>query len=149
MRAMDAPDFSRGAAWQRGAFVPIAQASVPMTDWGFLRSDATYDVVTVWDGERGSHRQELPLERPHHGAARRARCRRRHGAASDAAGNVVEGPGFADEAFLSRSGGGVLPVTRVDGNPVAGGAVGPLTHRLVETYWAWHRDARYSTPVKY
>ena len=31
-------------------YVPIAQASVPLTDWGFLRSDAAYDVVTVWDG---------------------------------------------------------------------------------------------------
>ena len=44
------PDFSAGAAWQRGAYVPIAQASVPLTDWGFLRSDAAYDVVTVWEG---------------------------------------------------------------------------------------------------
>ena len=47
---MTAPDFSKGAAWQRGEFVPIAQASVALTDWGFLRSDATYDVVTVWEG---------------------------------------------------------------------------------------------------
>ncbi|RYY95725.1 MAG: branched-chain amino acid transferase, partial [Comamonadaceae bacterium] len=47
---MDQLDFSQGAAWQRGTYVPIAQASVPMTDWGFLRSDATYDVVTVWEG---------------------------------------------------------------------------------------------------
>ena len=47
---MTAPDFSQGCAWQRGEYVPIGQASVPLTDWGFLRSDATYDVVTVWDG---------------------------------------------------------------------------------------------------
>ena len=43
-------DFSQGCAFQRGEYVPIGQASIPMTDWGFLRSDATYDVVTVWDG---------------------------------------------------------------------------------------------------
>jgi branched-chain amino acid aminotransferase len=43
-------DFSQGCAWQRGEFVPIAQASIPITDWGFLRSDAAYDVVTVWEG---------------------------------------------------------------------------------------------------
>ena len=30
--------------------MPIAEASIPITDWGFLRSDATYDVVTVWEG---------------------------------------------------------------------------------------------------
>src|SRR3954464_15584139 len=47
---MDSPDYSAGAAWQRGGFVPIAEASVPLTDWGFLRSDAAYDVVTVWEG---------------------------------------------------------------------------------------------------
>ena len=50
----DAPDFSAGAAWVDhhlgGRIVPIAQAAIPITDWGFLRSDATYDVVTVWDG---------------------------------------------------------------------------------------------------
>ena len=50
MLRMDQPDFSRGAAWQRGEYVPIAQACVPLTDWGFLRSDAAYDVVTVWEG---------------------------------------------------------------------------------------------------
>lgn len=44
------PGFSAGAAWVRGEYLPIAQASVPLTDWGFLRSDAAYDVATVWDG---------------------------------------------------------------------------------------------------
>lgn len=43
-------DFAAGAAWVEGAYVPIAEARVPITDWGFLRSDATYDVVHVWDG---------------------------------------------------------------------------------------------------
>ena len=51
MDAMDVePDFSKGAAWVRGRYVPIADAAIPLTDWGFLRSDAAYDVVTVWDG---------------------------------------------------------------------------------------------------
>lgn len=299
---MDEPDFSHGAAWQRGSYVPIAQASIPMTDWGFLRSDAAYDVVTVWDG--AFFRLDAHLERflrscarfrldPGRDAAaitailtecvRRAglrsayvemictrgqppwgsrdprqaanqffafavpyvwianeeqRARGLHVAVSDvqripaasvdptaknyhwndmtmgllqaldagaetvlltdAAGNVVEGPGFnvfaarngtlltpregvlegitrrtviemagslgipvelralpaaelrgADEAFLSTSGGGVLPVTRIDGRPVGKGEPGPLTARLVETYWAWHRGPRYATPIAY
>lgn len=42
--------FSGGVAYVRGNYVPIAEAAIPLTDWGFLRSDATYDVVTVWDG---------------------------------------------------------------------------------------------------
>jgi len=33
-----------------GRFVPVAEARVPILDWGFLRSDATYDVVHVWRG---------------------------------------------------------------------------------------------------
>lgn len=44
------PDFSQGVAFVRGRYVPIAEAAIPITDWGFLRSDAAYDVVTVWEG---------------------------------------------------------------------------------------------------
>lgn len=39
-----------GAAWIDGAIVPIAEARIPIMDWGFLRSDATYDVVHAWNG---------------------------------------------------------------------------------------------------
>ena len=44
------PAFADGAAFIDGAFVPIGEARIPILDWGFLRSDATYDVVSVWDG---------------------------------------------------------------------------------------------------
>jgi branched-chain amino acid aminotransferase len=299
---MPAPDYSQGAAFVRGEYLPIAQASVPITDWGFLRSDATYDVVTVWQGaffrldahldrfmgscerfrlDPGRTREEIVqvLERclglsglresyvemiatrgqPPWGSRdpRQAanqfyafavpyvwlaneeqrqrglhlrisevqripsasvdpRAKNYHwndltmgllGALdagadtvvlTDAAGNVVEGPGFnvfavvggalvtphegvlegvtrrtviemaqalhipvqlralpapqvraAAEVFISSSGGGVLPVTRVDGQPVGDGRVGPLTQQLVRTYWEWHADPRYSRPVRY
>jgi branched-chain amino acid aminotransferase len=299
---MNPADLSAGVAWQRGAFVPIADASVPLTDWGFLRSDATYDVVTVWDG--AFFRLDAHLERFQRSCARfrldpgrspqeitsiLSECVRRAGLRNayvemlctrgqppwgsrdprqavnqfhafavpyvwianeaqrarglnvvvsdvqrippasvdptaknyhwndltmgllgaldaggdtvlltDAHGNVVEGPGFnvfavrggklvtprdgvlegitrrtviemaaalgipvelralpanelraADEAFLSTSGGGVLAVTKVDGKPVGGAQAGAVTQRLQETYWAWHREPRYSTPVAY
>ncbi len=296
------PDFSRGCAWQRGQYLPVDQASIPITDWGFLRSDATYDVVTVWQGAffrldahldrffESCRRFRLDPGRPRDevaqilaGCVRRAGLResyvemivtrgqppwgsrdprqaanqfhafavpyvwianeeqRRRGLnvvvsdvqrippssvdpraknyhwndltmgllgaldaggdtvlLSDAAGHVVEGPGFnvfavidgglvtpsegvlegitrrtvielaqslaipvalrplpaaelrgAQEAFLSSSGGGVLPVTRVDGKPVGTGEVGPVTRRLLQAYWDLHRDPRYSTPVEY
>lgn len=39
-----------GIAFVEGSYVPIADARVPILDWGFLRSDATYDVVHVWRG---------------------------------------------------------------------------------------------------
>ena len=302
MCAMSSTDFSAGVAWQRGAYVPIANATVPITDWGFLRSDATYDVVTAWDGS--FFRLDAHLERFMRSCARfrldpgrtpaeitailsecvrlaglrnayvemlctrgqppwgsrdprqavnqfyafavpyvwianeEQRARGLHVIVSDvqrippasvdptaknyhwndltmgllgaldaggdtvlltdAQGNVVEGPGFnvfavrqgtlvtpregvlegitrrtviemaatlgipvemralpagelrsADEAFLSTSGGGVLPVTRVDGHAIGSGQPGAVTQRLRETYWAWHRDPRYSTPIRY
>ena len=39
-----------GAAFIDDRVVPIAEARIPITDTGFTRSDATYDVVSVWDG---------------------------------------------------------------------------------------------------
>jgi branched-chain amino acid aminotransferase len=293
---------SDGIAFVRGAYVPIAEAAIPITDWGFLRSDATYDVVTVWDG--AFFRLDAHLERFMRSCERfrldpgltpaqieevLAECVRRSGlrssyvemivtrgqppwgsrdprqavnrfyafavpfvwianeaqrerglhvkvsdvqripassvdpraknyhwndltmgllgaldegadtvVLSDARGNVVEGPGFnifsvkdgalvtphegvlegisrrtvieiagslglpvalralpadelrsADEAFLTTSGGGVLPVTRVDDRVLGTGRPGPVTQRLLATYWDWHRDPAYSKPIDY
>ena len=42
--------FPKGAAWIDGKFVKLSEAKIPILDWGFLRSDATYDVVHVWKG---------------------------------------------------------------------------------------------------
>ena len=42
--------YADGAAYVRGGFVPIAEATIPVTDWGFTRSDAVYDVVHVFHG---------------------------------------------------------------------------------------------------
>ena len=42
--------FPKGAAWMDGGFIPLSEAKISVLDWGFLRSDATYDVVHVWKG---------------------------------------------------------------------------------------------------
>jgi branched-chain amino acid aminotransferase len=42
--------FPQGAAWMNGEFIQLSEAKIPILDWGFLRSDATYDVVHVWKG---------------------------------------------------------------------------------------------------
>lgn len=42
--------FANGAAYIDGVYMPIERASIPITDWGYRRSDVTYDVVGVWDG---------------------------------------------------------------------------------------------------
>jgi branched-chain amino acid aminotransferase len=299
---MSTPDFTQGCAFVRGQYLPIAQASIPITDWGFLRSDATYDVVTVWDG--AFFRLDAHLERFRRSCQRwrldpgltdeqvaevLAQCVRLSGlrasyvemictrgqppwgsrdprlavnqfyafavpfvwianaqqreqglhvkisdvqripAASvdpsaknyhwndltmgllgaldagadsvllvDGQGNVVEGPGFnvfcisggalvtpdqgmlegisrrtvieiaqslglevqlrtlpadelrgAQEVLLSTSGGGVLPVTRVDQQVIADGKPGPITRQLVQTYWAWHANPAYSRVIDY
>ena len=57
----DPIDWSKGAAWMRGEVVPIAEATIGVTDWGVTRSDITYDVVPVWEG--GFFRLEDYLDR--------------------------------------------------------------------------------------
>lgn len=42
--------FGEGAAFVEGRYVPMREASLPLLDWGFTRSDVTYDVVHVWKG---------------------------------------------------------------------------------------------------
>ena len=295
-------EFSDGVAYVGGRYLPIAQASIPLTDWGFLRSDATYDVVSVWDG--AYFRLDAHMERFLRSCKRwrldpgldavaitdiLSQCVRQSGLRAayvemictrgkppwgsrdprqavnqffafavpyvwlaneqqrrdglhvmvsdvqrisprsvdptaknyhwndltmgllgaldagadsvllvDASGNVVEGPGFnvfcvidgvivtpnegmlegvsrrtviemaqslglqidlralpsdqlrqSQEVFLSTSGGGVLPVTRVDHRLIGDGKPGPVTRRLVDTYWAWHKDPAYNVPIDY
>jgi len=55
----------------------------------------------------------------------------------------------ADEVFITSTAGGIMPVTKIDGAPVANGKVGPITSRLKDAYWAKHDDPDWSTPVTY
>jgi len=41
---------SQGLAHVYGEVVPISEAKISLLDWGFLHSDATYDVVHAWHG---------------------------------------------------------------------------------------------------
>ena len=47
---IDQTVFADGAAFTEGRFRPIGQAGISLLDWGFTRSDLTYDVVHVKDG---------------------------------------------------------------------------------------------------
>ena len=294
--------FADGIAYVDEQSVPIAEARLPLLDWGFLHSDATYDVAHVWRGrffrlddhierffasmaalhlqiphdrtavaeillelvarsglrdayvemictrglpapgsrdprtctnrfyafavpfiwiadaeqqERGLHlviseQQRIPPE------AVDPRVKNYHwldmvqalftayerggetAATIDCAGNVVEGPGFnlfavvdgclatpargvlegitrrtvlelaarqghavaersvhaselrgADEVFATSTAGGVMPVTRVDGQVVGKGTPGPVTRALRDAYWALHDDPAWTRPVDY
>jgi branched-chain amino acid aminotransferase len=66
--ARDSAAYRDGAAFVEGRYMPVAEARLPILDWGFLRSDATYDVVHV---RRGSFfRLEDHLDRFERGMAK-------------------------------------------------------------------------------
>lgn len=44
------PDLSKGVCHMDGEYIPIGEAKISVLDWGFIKSDVTYDVVSVWDG---------------------------------------------------------------------------------------------------
>lgn len=293
--------YPAGVAYQDGDYVPMSEAKISVLDWGFLRSDATYDVVHVWQGrffrldrhlerfERSVARLRLTLPFDRAGLTAILReCVRRAGlrdayvemictrglsptfsrdprdavnrfiafaipfswilkpeerarglsvaisqihrippesvdptiknyhwldlvaglfeaydrgaenvVLTDLEGNIAEGPGFnifavtkgravtpdrgvlegitrmtaielcselgvpvdlgslpvadlraADEAFVTSTAGGVIPLTRVDNAPVADGKPGPITQRLIDLYWAKHQDPAWTTPVE-
>lgn len=55
----------------------------------------------------------------------------------------------ADEVFITSTAGGIMPVTRIGGVPVGGGAVGAVTTRLKDLYWQKHHDPAWSEAVRY
>lgn len=294
-------EFPPGIAYLDGDFRPISEARISVLDWGFLRSDATYDVVHVWQGRffrLDAHldrfqrsvtrlRMRLPFDRagltevlrecvrrsglrdayvemictrgrsptfsrdprdaentfiafaiPFGWIADEAQRKRGLSVAisqvrripadsvdptvknyhwldlvaglfeaydagrdnvilTDGAGNVAEGPGFnvfavsggrvrtpdlgvlegvtrataieicrrlglevavaplpvdqlrrADEAFLTSTAGGIIPITEIDGQPVGDGRPGPVTGRVTGLYWQLHEDPAWTTPVR-
>ena len=55
----------------------------------------------------------------------------------------------ADEVFLSSSGGGVIPIIRVNETIFGNGASGPISVQLNETYWKWTTLEKYREPIDY
>ncbi|HEY4066658.1 MAG TPA: aminotransferase class IV [Burkholderiaceae bacterium] len=54
----------------------------------------------------------------------------------------------ADEVFLTSTGGGVLPIAKIDGQPLPQ-FPGPVTTRLYDAYWALHDEPPYRDVVNY
>ena len=295
-------DFSKGAAYIDGKMVPIAGAKISLLDWGFLHSDATYDVAGVLQGkffrlddhiERFfASMEKLHMSIPHSRSDLRAiliDCVRTSGLKDayvemictrglpqpgsrdprtctnqffafaipfvwiatfekqkeglhliissrqrippesidptvknyhwldmvmglfeayerggetaivvDANRNLVEGPGFnvfavngstlttpgkgvlegmtrrttieiapecgyevelrdlpaqealaADEVFITTTAGGLIPITKIDGQTIGAGVPGPVTQKLGKRYWETHDDARYILEINY
>jgi branched-subunit amino acid aminotransferase/4-amino-4-deoxychorismate lyase len=55
----------------------------------------------------------------------------------------------ADEIFMCTTAGGIMPISQLDGRPVGGGQVGPITREIWESYWGSHYDPKYSFEIKY
>lgn len=54
-----------------------------------------------------------------------------------------------DEIFMSTTAGGIMPITELDGGPVGGGQVGPVTRQIWQAYWDLHYDDRLSFAIDY
>ena len=44
------PDYPNGIAFTDDAYWPVEEAKISLLDWGFLRSDANQDTISVWKG---------------------------------------------------------------------------------------------------
>ena len=55
----------------------------------------------------------------------------------------------ADEAFITSTAGGVMPVTRINAKPVGDGKVGPVTRKVFDSYWSRKAEGWLGTPVDY
>jgi len=54
-----------------------------------------------------------------------------------------------DEAFATTSGGGIVPITKVNNRTFSNGVPGEITQSLARTYWDWHNDPEMSEAVEY
>ncbi|PIG88495.1 hypothetical protein AARAC_008266 [Aspergillus arachidicola] len=55
----------------------------------------------------------------------------------------------ADEIFMSTTAGSIMPIASLDGKPVNGGQIGPVTKAIWDTCWAMHYDPAYSFQIDY
>lgn len=55
----------------------------------------------------------------------------------------------ADEVFVTTTGGGIIPVARVNDHIFSNNAPGELTQSLSDTYWQWHSDSKMSESITY
>jgi branched-chain amino acid aminotransferase len=47
---MSEKNYSEGAAYIYGEYVPVEEAKIPVWDMGFLHADVCYDVISTWKG---------------------------------------------------------------------------------------------------
>ena len=57
--------------------------------------------------------------------------------------------GAMDELFISSTAGGLMPVSKVDGQPIGTAPIGLVTTRLRDLYWSKRRDGWHATSIDY
>ena len=55
----------------------------------------------------------------------------------------------ADEVFITSTAGGIIPITKIDGQAIGTGAPGQVTQELQKRYWEVHADPRYTLKIDY
>lgn len=55
----------------------------------------------------------------------------------------------ADEVFLATTAFGIMPVSQVNGHIMHNGATGPLTRRIIDTYWGKRAAGWHMVPINY
>jgi branched-subunit amino acid aminotransferase/4-amino-4-deoxychorismate lyase len=173
------PAFRDGVAFVDGAYVPVAEARLPLLDMGFIRSDACQDTISVSQGR--FFRLEDHLERFERSCTRlRMTCPHDRAALRDGAlptpeAGVLDGMTRttvfelaaeldldarlarlspddlrgADEVFVGSTAGGIMPVRQVDDRPIGDGAPGPATERLRMLYWSKRDAGWHGTDIDY
>jgi branched-chain amino acid aminotransferase len=55
----------------------------------------------------------------------------------------------ADEVFITTTAGGLIPITKIDGQAIGAGTPGPVTQKLQNRYWEVHDDPQYTLEIDY
>jgi branched-chain amino acid aminotransferase len=55
----------------------------------------------------------------------------------------------ADEVFTATTAGGIVPVTRVNGQILGNDAPGAVTQKILDTYWDFHKRPDLNTDIIY
>lgn len=71
------------------------------------------------------------------------------GVAREARNVAVDELRAADEVFITSTAGGVMPVTRIDGQAIGSGEVGRMTKDITKRYWQLHNSDQFRDPVRY
>src|SRR5581483_1509251 len=99
---------------------------------GYLSEGPGFNVFFVKDGKTFT-----PGENVLEGITRKTVVELAHeiGVPIEAGNYPADALRAADEAFISSTAGGIMPVTKVDGKILGDGRPGPVSWRLHELYW--------------